>query len=152
MFGGHTSDAFEVAVEGGWFRESEHVGGFLKCLCGASLNEALGLCRHVLLYPFRWRDVGDSADNFAEMFGREVQKVCVIFDFARLPVVLYHQIAKVVEYLHIAGFCPISVLFATVVIKELIAHSQLGQQSLIAMGQFFISVVSDNVELVDNAQ
>ena len=115
MFGGHTSDAFEVAVEGGWFRESEHVGGFLKRLCGTRLNEAFGLCCDVLLYPFARREVAcGRADNFAEMLGSEVQQISVEFDLPRLPIVFYHQVAKLVEEFYMAVFSPLPVLFAAV--------------------------------------
>ena len=51
LFSGHASDAFEIAVEGGGFGEAQQVGGFLKCLCGTRLDESLGLCGHILLYP-----------------------------------------------------------------------------------------------------
>ena len=52
LFGGHTCNALEIAIEGGWLGETEHIGCFLKGLCGACLDKTLSLCRHVLFYPF----------------------------------------------------------------------------------------------------
>ena len=46
LLGGHACDTLEIAVERGGFGESEQEGGLLKCLCGAGLDEAFGLCRH----------------------------------------------------------------------------------------------------------
>ena len=68
LFGSHASDALKISVEGCGFGEAQHIGCFLKCVCGMCFNEVLGLCRHVLLYPFDWREtVGGCADDLAEM-------------------------------------------------------------------------------------
>ena len=68
LFGGHAGNTLEIAVEGGRFGEAEHIGRFLKCLCGAGLDEALGLRRHILLYPFARRETASGcADDFAEI-------------------------------------------------------------------------------------
>ena len=151
LFGGHARDALEIAVKGCWFGEAKHIGCFLKCLCGTSLNKALGLCRHVLFNPFGWGEtIGGFADNLAKMFGSEVQLVSVELDLARLTVVLYHQVAETVEDFCLAFFCPIFVLITTIAVKKLIAHGQLRQQRLIAMGQFLFGVIGDDDELVNN--
>ena len=60
LLGGHAGNTLEIAVKGGWLGETEHIGRFLKRLCGACLNEAFGLGCHVLLYPFGWRDIGSQ--------------------------------------------------------------------------------------------
>jgi len=115
LFGGHAGDALEIAVKGGGFGETEYVGRFLKCLRGTRLNEAFGLCCDVLLYPFARREVAcGRADNFAEMLGSEVQQISVEFDLPRLPIVFYHQVAKLVEEFYMAVFSPLPVLFAAV--------------------------------------
>ena len=103
LFGGHAGDALEKAVEGGGFGKAEHVGRFLKRRRGAGLNEPLGLCRHVLLYPLARRETASScADDLAEVLGGDVHQTGVVFDFSRLPIVFHHQIAEAVEKLCMA--------------------------------------------------
>ena len=150
LLGGHAGDALEVAVEGGRLGEAEHIGSLLKSLCGTCLDEALGLCDHVLFYPFHWRDVCGSSDHFAEMLRGEAQQIGVELDLPRLPIMLDHQVAEAVEEFCITVLGPLPVLFAAVKIEKLIAYCQLRQQSLITVGHFFVGVIGDDDELVYN--
>ena len=123
------------------------------CRCGARFYEALGLCHHILFNPSGRREtVGGSVDDFAEMLGGEVQQISIVLDLARLPIVLDDKVAEAVEDVGIAVLCPLPVLVATVVIEELIAHGKLCQQDLIAVGQLPVSMVGNDVELVDNGE
>ena len=89
LLGGHASDALEEAVKGGRFCKSEHIGRFLERPCGVCVDEAFGLCRHVLLYPFSWRDaVGGRADELAEVLGAKVKQAGIVLDLSRLPMLL----------------------------------------------------------------
>ena len=102
-----------------------------------------------MLYPFYWRDtVGGFANDFAEMLGGNIQQIGIIFDLPRLPIVFYYQVAEAVEDVNMAVLCPFPVLITTVVIKNLIAHGELRQQGLIAMGQFLVRHVGNNGDLV----
>lgn len=82
----------------------------------------------------------------------EVQQISIVLDLARLPIVLDDKVAEAVEDVGIAVLCPLPVLVATVVIEELIAHGKLCQQDLIAVGQLPVSMVGNDVELVDNGE
>ena len=82
------------------------------------------------------------------MLGGEVQQIGIVFDLPRLPVVFYHQVAEAIEDICIAVLCPSMVLVSTVVIEKLIAHGELRQQGLIAVGQFLVSMVGDDDKLV----
>ncbi len=120
FFCSHASNALEIAVKGCRFGETKHIGGFLKCLCGSCVNEALGLCRYVLLYPFAWRDaIGGSADRFTEIFWCKVEYICIELDLSRLPIVFYHQLAEAVEDVCMSVDYPSAVLIAAVVIEKL---------------------------------
>lgn len=153
LFCCHASDALEISVEGCRFGETKYVGSLLKCLCGVCFDEVLGLCRYILLYPFCWREaVGDHTDNFAEMLGGEVQQIGIIFDLSRFPIVFYNQVAETVEDVCMSIRCPFSILITTVVIEEFIAHGELRQQGLIAVGQFLVGVVGDDVKLIDDGE
>ena len=120
FFCSHASNALEIAVKGCRSGETKHIGGFLKCLCGSCVNETLGLCRYVLLYPFAWRDaIGGSADRFTEIFWCKVEYICIELDLSRLPIVFYHQLAEAVEDVCMSVDYPSAVLIAAVVIEKL---------------------------------
>lgn len=153
LFGSHAGNTFEIAVKGYWLGEAEQVGRFLKRLRSTCRNESLGLCYHILLYPFGRREtIGSHTNDFAEMLGCKVQQICVELDLPRLPIVPYHQLAEVVEDLHMPGCCPLFVLFVTIVIEEFIANGQLCQQCLIAVGHFLVGMGGDDAELVYDGQ
>lgn len=106
-----------------------------------------------MLNPPDWRETArNRADDFAEMLGGKVHQISVVLDLARLPIVLYHKIAKAVEGFRIAVLSPLEVLIVTVVIEKLIAHSELRQQGLIAMRQFTVGMVGNDSELVDDGE
>lgn len=153
LFGSHAGNSFEIAVKRCRFREAEQVGCLLKCLRGTCRNEPLGLCYHILLYPFGRREtVGSHTNDLAEVLGREVQPIGVELNLPRLPIVPYHQLAEVVEDLHMPVCLPLLVLFVTIVIEEFIAYGQLCQQCLIAVGHFLVGMGGDDAELVYDGQ
>ena len=65
---------------------------------------------------------------------------------------IHHQIAEAAENLHMTVLCPLFVLLASIAIEEFIAHGQLCQQGLIAVGHFLVGVVGDDNELVDDGK
>ena len=137
LFGSHAGNSFEIAVKGCWLGEAEQVGRFLKRLRSTCRNESLGLCYYILFYPFGRREtIGSHTNDFAEMLGCKVQQIGVELDLPRLPIVPYHQLAEMVEDLHMPSCLPLLVLFVTIVIEEFIANGQLCQQCLIAVGHF----------------
>ena len=153
LFGSHAGNTFEIAVKGCWLGEAEQVGCLLKCLRGTCRNESLGLCYYILFYPFGRREtVGSHTNDLAEVLGREVQPIGVELDLPRLPIVPYHQLAEMVEDLHMPSCLPLLVLFVTIVIEEFIANGQLCQQCLIAVGHFLVGMGGDDVELVYDGQ
>ena len=153
LFGSHAGNSFEIAVKRCRFREAEQVGCLLKCLRGTCRNEPLGLCYHILLYPFGRREtVGSHTNDLAEVLGREVQPIGVELNLPRLPIVPYHQLAEVVEDLHMPVCLPLLVLFVTIVIEEFIAYGQLCQQCLIAVGHLLVGMGGDDAELVYDGQ
>lgn len=153
LFGSHAGNTFEIAVKRCRFREAEQVGCLLKCLRGTCRNEPLGLCYHILLYPFGRREtVGSHTNDLAEVLGREVQPIGVELNLPRLPIVPYHQLAEVVEDLHMPVCLPLLVLFVTIVIEEFIAYGQLCQQCLIAVGHLLVGMGGDDAELVYDGQ
>lgn len=122
-------------------------------MCGACLDESLGLCRHILFYPFNWREAArDCADDFAEMLGGEVQQTSIVLDLARLPIVFYYEIAEAIESVGIAVLGPLTVLIAAIVIEKFITHGKLCQKGLIAVGQFFFGMTGNDCELVDDGK
>ena len=153
LFGSHAGNSFEIAVKGCWLGEAEQVGRFLKRLRSTCRNESLGLCYYILFYPFGRREtIGSHTNDFAEMLGCKVQQICVELDLPRLPIVPYHQLAEMVEDLHMPSCLPLLVLFVTIVIEEFIANGQLCQQCLIAVGHFLVGMGGDDVELVYDGQ
>ena len=153
LFGSHAGNTFEIAVKGYWLGEAEQVGRFLKRLRSTCRNESLGLCYYILFYPFGRREtIGSHTNDFAEMLGCKVQQICVELDLPRLPIVPYHQLAEMVEDLHMPSCLPLLVLFVTIVIEEFIANGQLCQQCLIAVGHFLVGMGGDDVELVYDGQ
>ena len=149
LFGSHAGNTFEIAVKGYWLGEAEQVGRFLKRLRSTCRNESLGLCYYILFYPFGRREtIGSHTNDFAEMLGCKVLQICVELDLPRLPIVPYHQLAEMVEDLHMPSCLPLLVLFVTIVIEEFIANGQLCQQCLIAVGHFLVGMGGDDVELV----
>ena len=91
-------------------------------------------------------------DNFTEMLGGEVQQMGIVFDFARLAVVFDHEVAEAVEYLYMAVRRPQHILLTTVVIEKLVTHGELRQQHLMAVGQLSVSMVGNDVELVNDGK
>ena len=153
LFGSHAGNSFEIAVKGCWLGEAEQVGRFLKRLRSTCRNESLGLCYYILFYPFGRREtIGSHTNDFAEMLGCKVLQICVELDLPRLPIVPYHQLAEMVEDLHMPSCLPLLVLFVTIVIEEFIANGQLCQQCLIAVGHFLVGMGGDDVELVYDGQ
>ena len=153
LFGSHAGNTFEIAVKGCWLGEAEQVGRFLKRLRSTCRNESLGLCYYILFYPFGRREtIGSHTNDFAEMLGCKVLQICVELDLPRLPIVPYHQLAEMVEDLHMPSCLPLLVLFVTIVIEEFIANGQLCQQCLIAVGHFLVGMGGDDVELVYDGQ
>lgn len=153
LFGSHAGNTFEIAVKGYWLGEAEQVGRFQKRLRSTCRNESLGLCYYILFYPFGRREtIGSHTNDFAEMLGCKVQQICVELDLPRLPIVPYHQLAEMVEDLHMPSCLPLLVLFVTIVIEEFIANGQLCQQCLIAVGHFLVGMGGDDVELVYDGQ
>ena len=61
----------------------------------------------------------------------------------------YYEVAEVGEYLYMTVLCPLAVLLTAVIVEKLIAYGQLCQQSLITVGQLFVSVVGNDDELAD---
>ena len=47
---------------------------------------------------------------------------------------------------------PMPILIPTIVIEKLIAHGKLRQQGLIAVGQFLVGVVGDDVKLIHDGE
>ena len=86
------------------------------------------------------------------MFRSEVQQIGIEIDLTRLPIVFYYQVAEMVEDVCMAVFCPLPVLTTAVVIKKLIAHGELRQQGLIAVGQLLVGMVGDDGELVQDGK
>ena len=153
FFCGHTCCTLKVSVERTGLTETEHVGGFLNSGCSTSLNESLSLRCDVLLYPFDRGDaVGGSANDFAEVLGGEVEQISVVLYLSRLAVVFYHKVAETVEGIHTAFLCPLPVLVSAIEIEKLVAHGELRQQSLIAVGHLLLSIAGYDVELVNDGE